>query len=64
MFGQERSREYAALAAEPDCASDSSWADPRLSSALTEFQGRTTTAKRWPLRMWYEMHQKWALTGF
>jgi len=27
MFGQERSREYAALAAEPDCASDSSWTE-------------------------------------
>src|SRR2546426_6926538 len=27
MFGQERSREYAALAAEPGCASDSSWTE-------------------------------------
>jgi len=28
LVGQERSREYAALAAEPGCASDFSWATP------------------------------------
>src|SRR5205814_8221119 len=29
-------------------------ATPRLSSALIEFQARTTTAKRWPLLLWYD----------
>src|SRR5215472_4689720 len=49
LFGQERSRVNAALAAEPNCAADFNWAAPWVASSRKEFQGHTTTAKRWPM---------------
>jgi hypothetical protein len=52
IFGQERSRENAALAAEPGCNGDSKVGKSDLRSALVEFQGRMTTHNgggRWPV---------------
>src|SRR6266550_8331249 len=48
-IGQERSKENAALAAEPGCASDCSGTTPWSSSSLQQFQAHTTSAKRWPV---------------
>src|SRR6266436_8870413 len=49
IFGQERSNEKTALAAEPCCVPDCSSATPWSSSSLTQFQAPTTTPKGWPL---------------
>lgn len=58
MFGQERSREYAALTAEPDCTQILPRSRyRRLAIALIDFQARTTTAKRWQTLMWYDSVQ-------
>src|SRR6516162_2436566 len=48
IFGQERSRENAALTAEPGCASNFSWARPQVASSRKEFQAHTTTASGGP----------------
>src|SRR6266704_3230662 len=48
-IGQERSKENAALAAEPGCASDCSGTTPWSSSSLQQFQAHTTSTKRWPV---------------
>src|SRR5882672_6407240 len=49
LIGQERSKENAALAVEPGCASDCSGTTPWSSSSLQQFQAHTTSAKRWPV---------------
>ncbi len=59
LIGQERSKENAALAVEPGCASDCSGTTPWSSSSLQQFQAHTTSAKRWPVLL----RNSWLLGG-
>jgi|SRR6266403_4327445 len=55
LIGQERSKENAALAVEPGCASDCSGTTPWSSSSLQQFQAHTTSAKRWPVLLKHQI---------
>jgi len=52
LFGQERSRGNAALAAEPCCAPDTNSRRDTQGLALQKFLTYITTPEGWPLLLW------------